>query len=157
MHNISFVLVSVRMAIWVSATGSQIPEGAVRAGYEADGKPLFIARAYMEGILTPGKCGYHLPGAHIPYGCKEHVRPNYEVLVHKTNAVGFFDWKRASSGKVPKLAYKTDKDTYVGRAVYSGSLIPCKIATSPPHWCAYMGYGGKEHNTKEYEVLCQIK
>ena len=55
------------MASWVKTTGSNIPEGALRAGYEEDGKPLFIARASMKGVLTPGKCGYHLEGARIPY------------------------------------------------------------------------------------------
>ncbi|XP_022291764.1 natterin-1-like [Crassostrea virginica] len=145
------------MAIWVTTTGNEIPEGAMRAGYEADGRPLFIARAPIEGILTPGKCGYHIQGALLPFGCKEQVVHQYEVLVHQTNALGFFDWHRASNGTVPKEAFQTDKDTYVGRAFYSGSLIPCKISTNPSHRCAYMGSGGKEHNTKEYEVLCQIK
>ena len=145
------------MAFWVKTTGNNIPEGAIRAGYEEDGKPLFIALANMEGVLTPGKCGYHLEGSHIPYDCKEQIVNQYEVLVFPNRTSGFYDWIHASNGEVPKHAYQTDKDMYVGRAVYSGSLIPCKIHTSPPHRCAYMGYGGKEHNTKEYEVLCQIK
>ncbi|XP_061177369.1 uncharacterized protein LOC133186109 [Saccostrea echinata] len=145
------------MAVWVTTTGCHIPDGAIRAGYEADGRPLFTARAQIEGITTPGKCGYHLPGAHIPYGCKERVIGQYEVLVHPTNAPGFFEWQRASGGIVPDTAFKTDKETYVGRAYFSGSLIPCKIATGYQHKCAYMGYGGKEHNTKDYEVLCKIK
>ena len=146
------------MAVWVKTKGSNIPEGAIRAGYEKDGKPLFIARASLGfGVLTPGKCGYHLEGARIPYGCYEQVVDQYEVLVLPNSTPGFYDWIHASKGEVPKHAYQTDKDIYVGRAVYSGSLIPCKIHTSPPHRCAYMGYGGKEHNTKEYEVLCQIK
>nr|XP_022294156.1 uncharacterized protein LOC111104472 [Crassostrea virginica] len=145
------------MATWVTTTGNHIPEGAIRAGYEEDGKALFIARANMEGVLTPGKCGNHLHGAHIPYGGKEQIVNQYEVLVHHNSALGFFDWLRASKGKVPKQAYQTDTDIYVGRAFYSGSLIPCKIATDPSHMCAYMGYRLQEHNTKEYEVLCQIK
>lgn len=145
------------MAMWVTTTGCHIPEHAIRAGYEADGRPLFIARTSMEGISTPGKCGFHLPGAHIPYGCKENIAHQYEVLVHPNNAQGFYDWQRACDGKVPENAFKTDTDTYVGRAYFSGSLIPCKIATSYPHMCAYMGYDGKEHNSRDYEVLCKIK
>ena len=34
---------------------------------------MFIARANMEGVLTPGKCGHHPHGAHIPYGGKEQI------------------------------------------------------------------------------------
>lgn len=143
------------MAVWESTSGSKIPANAIRAGYEKDGKPLFIARAKMGGSWTAGKCGSHLPGAHIPYDCKEFIVKDYDVLVYPINAVGFLDWQHASGGKVPDKAFKTDTDLYVGRALYSGSLIPCKISTS--HKCAYMGYCEKEHNTKEYEVLCQIK
>ena len=53
------------MASWVKTTGSMIPEGALRDGYENNGNPLFIGRAEVEGILTSGKCGVHLQGARI--------------------------------------------------------------------------------------------
>lgn len=143
------------MAEWVKTSGSKIPDNAIRAGYEENGRPLFIARAKMEGTWTPGKCSPNYDGAYIPYDGKELIVKDYDVLVYPINAVGFLDWKHASGGNVPDNAYKTDTDLYVGRALYSGSLIPCKISTS--HKCAYMGYCKKEHNNKEYEVLCQIK
>ena len=53
------------MAPWVKTTGSKIPEGAIRDGYENNGTPLFIARAKVEGILTSGKCGVHPQGARM--------------------------------------------------------------------------------------------
>ncbi|XP_062566672.1 uncharacterized protein LOC134228983 [Saccostrea cucullata] len=145
------------MAVWVTTFGSHIPEGAMRGGFEADGRPLFIARAQIEGIMTPGKCGFHLPGALFPFGMTEQSSYMYEVLVHPTRSRDFFDWQRASEGKVPPNAYKTDKDTYIGRAFYQGNLLPGKIATGHPHWCAYIGYRGNEISTKDYEVLCQLK
>lgn len=145
------------MAEWKKTSGSKIPDNAIRAGYEKDGKPLFIARAKMGGVWTSGKCGSHLSGAYIPYDCKEFVVKDYDVLVYPICALGFLDWKQASDGKVPEKAFKTDTNLYVGRARINDDLIPCKIATFSPHMCAYMGDGGKEHNTKEYEVLCQIK
>jgi hypothetical protein len=154
---ITFCTLLDSMAVWVTTTGCQVPDGAIRAGYEADGRPLFIARAYIEGILTPGKCGFHLQGAYIPSGCIERVVKEYEVLVHPTNATGFFDWKCASNGRVPEGAYETDKELYVGRAYYSGSLVPCKIAKGQPHWCAYVGHHGGEHTLKDYEVLCKFR
>ena len=82
---------------------------------------------------------------------------NYEVLILPNSALGFYDWLRESNGKVPNKALQTDKGYYVRRALYSGSLIPCKIATNPPHMCAYMGYKEKVHNTKEYEVASSVK
>ncbi|XP_062566649.1 uncharacterized protein LOC134228965 [Saccostrea cucullata] len=145
------------MAVWVTTTGSNIPEGAIRGGYEADGKPLFIARAQIEGVMTPGKCGNHLPGAHIPYGMKEQIFKQYEVLVHPSGNPGFLDWQKVSNGNVPPNAYRTDNDTYVGRAFYQGSLVPGKVASSEPHKCAYIGHGGQEISVKECEVLCQMK
>ena len=80
------------MASWMTTTGNNIPEGAIRAVYEKDGKPMFIARSSMEGVLTPGKCGYHLEGAYIPHDCKEQVVNNYEVLVLPNSTPGFYDW-----------------------------------------------------------------
>nr|XP_034314043.1 natterin-4 [Crassostrea gigas] len=143
------------MAVWVSTSGSQIPENAIRAGYEENGNPLFIARAKKEGTWTSGKCSPNYEGAYIPYDGKEFIVKDYDVLVYPINAVGFLDWKHASGGNVPDNAFKTDKDLYVGRANHAGCLIPGKISTR--YKVAYMGYGLKEHTTKEYEVLCQIK
>lgn len=142
------------MAEWVSTCGSHIPDNAIRAGYETDGKPLLIARAIIQGAMTPGKCGIHLEGAYIPYGGKENLFQHYEVLVYPINALGLLDWRQASNGEVPCNAVKTDNDLYVGRVLYSGSPIPCKIHTT--HKVAYMGYYLKEHSSKDYEVLCKI-
>jgi hypothetical protein len=36
------------MAVWIPTRGSYIPEGAIRAGYEADGRPLFNAGRYLD-------------------------------------------------------------------------------------------------------------
>lgn len=56
------------MAHWVSTYGCNIPDNAIRAGCEEDGNTLYIARAEIDGTMTPGKCGPHLlPGAHIPF------------------------------------------------------------------------------------------
>ncbi|XP_061185693.1 uncharacterized protein LOC133193779 [Saccostrea echinata] len=137
------------MAVWVATTGSDIPEGAIRGGYEADGRPLFIARAKIGDTMTPGKCGFHLPGAHIPYDMNEKIINKYDVLVYPLKNSGFLDWQTASQGNVPPNAYMTDRETYVGRAVYQGSLVPGKIATGHRHRCAYISYGGKEISFKD--------
>ena len=66
---------------WVQASGGNIPVGAIKAGKEADGKPLYIARAYYEGGLHPGKVRPEFGAANIPWGHKEVKVYNYEVLV----------------------------------------------------------------------------
>ncbi|XP_062566654.1 uncharacterized protein LOC134228970 [Saccostrea cucullata] len=116
------------MAVWVATTGSKIPEDAIRAGYETDGRPLFIARAKIHGIMTSGKCGFHLPGAHIPYGRKEEIINQYEVLVLPLRKPGFLDWQKACLRPLKK------------EAVFDN--------------CAYISYCGAEFSYKDYEALC---
>lgn len=140
------------MAKWETTAGCNIPDNAILAGHEENGRPLFIARASMDGKWTSGKCGTFLTGgAYIPFGGKECIVKNYEVLVYPK----LYEWKLDSDGNVPERAVQTDTGLYVGRTLYSGSMIPCKISTS--HGCAYFGYTEKEHSTKNYEVLCHIK
>ncbi|XP_062581832.1 uncharacterized protein LOC134243598 [Saccostrea cucullata] len=143
------------MAVWKSTNGSSIPKDAIRAGYEKDGTPLFIARADMNGIMTPGKCSVELNGAHIPFDGKEEIVPYYDVLVLPFTSNGFLDWQKASNGYVPCNAYETAGGIYIGRAFHHGSLVPGKINVD--HSCAYITYGGEEFRVETYEVLTKEK
>ncbi|XP_052811230.1 uncharacterized protein LOC128238934 [Mya arenaria] len=144
------------MAVWESCSGGVIPPSAVRAGYEADGKPLFIARARMDdGTLNPGKAGCHLPGAHIPWGGKENIVQNYEILVQPVDAIGHYEWQRDSGGHVPISAMSTDKGMFVGRCHHEDGLVPCKVHVH--YGCAFIPYGGEERRSSEYEVFCRVK
>lgn len=40
---------------WIKGNDGSIPAGAIEGGQEADGEPLYVARAEYEGSLTPGK------------------------------------------------------------------------------------------------------
>lgn len=40
---------------WVKGSQGSIPAGAIEGGQEADGQPLYVVRAELEGSLTPGK------------------------------------------------------------------------------------------------------
>lgn len=140
------------MSLWVKASGNCIPDNAIRAGYEENGCPLFIARAFVDGKLTPGKCGTRTTGgAYIPYGGKEHHIKDYEVLAYPE----IYKWQPAANGIVPENAVKISSDLYVGRVYYSGSMIPCKISISRK--LAFFGYMEEEHTAKDYEVLCYCK
>ncbi|WAR21077.1 hypothetical protein MAR_015051 [Mya arenaria] len=144
------------MAVWQSTSGGNIPANAVRAGFEENGQPLFIARAVMEdGQMTPGKTGANLPGAHIPWGGKEVIVENYEILVQPPDSVGHYEWRKCSGGQVPDGALATESELYVGRCAHEGGLVPCKVYT--PHGCAYIPYGGEERNCPDYEVFCRVK
>lgn len=67
---------------WVKCTNHQIPDGAIVAGHESDGKKLYIGRTEYQNMLITGKVGTHLAqGICIPYDGKEIELPSYEILV----------------------------------------------------------------------------
>jgi hypothetical protein len=66
---------------WIAGSGGQIPDGAVVCGREANGDPLFVARASLNGGLHPGKIRFAFGNALIGFGGKEVPVANYEVLI----------------------------------------------------------------------------
>ncbi|XP_062566657.1 uncharacterized protein LOC134228972 [Saccostrea cucullata] len=141
------------MVRWIIITGSSISQGSIEGGYKANGRPLFLARAQIEGVMTPGKCGYHLPGAHIPYRSEERIVEEYNVLI-TSKTPGYFDWQSGSFGNVPSHAFRMDDGIYVVRAFYRGGLVPGKVDSCRS---AYISYGGEEIRIQNYDVFCEIK
>jgi hypothetical protein len=66
---------------WVTATNGEIPDGAIICGKEADGTPLYVARASYQGGVHPGKVRKEFGAANISYGGNEVKVNPYEVLV----------------------------------------------------------------------------
>uniref|UniRef100_A0A182MW78 Uncharacterized protein n=1 Tax=Anopheles culicifacies TaxID=139723 RepID=A0A182MW78_9DIPT len=136
---------------WISHQG--IPPAAVYAGYDKDGSPIYIGRAYHAGDQLPAKVIPSKRTASVAYYGLEHVMPHFEVLT----GTGF-SWVGSGNGHVPAGAVyggrtKTGEILYVGRAYHESSLIPGKI--HPSHKKLYIPYGGKEISVKNYEVLIQ--
>ena len=69
--------------VWVEAKDGELPEGAFQAGHEANGDPLYVAKAVFNGADAVGKFNPKFAFAHIPYYGKEHEARKYSVLVHK--------------------------------------------------------------------------
>lgn len=65
---------------WVRPRGFLIPGGAVRAGRDVDGRPLYVCRSAYKGGLHPGKVDDQ-GNAFIPYADKEVRVSDFEVLV----------------------------------------------------------------------------
>lgn len=64
-------------------------------------------------------------------------------------------WVPGSAGSIPPGAIVGGQDgevTYIGRARFSGALIPGKLV--PSHGVCYVPWGGVENAVPEYEVLC---
>lgn len=135
---------------WVAASGGSVPKGATIQGNEADGTPLFLARATYQGGLHPGKVRLAFGAANIPYGGDEVKVANYEVFV------GTAHWVTASNGKIPSSAvvvgYEANGEPlYTARAAYQGGLHPGKVRLA--FGAANIPYGGKEVKVNPYEVL----
>ena len=108
--------------VWIQARSGNIPAGAVAAGFEADGKPIFACRARHNGGLHPGKVRHGFSGCHIPWGWRELSKPEYEVL--------------ALPGQVSQLPRETRRPPVrcpVEHGPRGGRILDdCRAGPSPP-------------------------
>ncbi|KAH8919738.1 hypothetical protein BT69DRAFT_1351329 [Atractiella rhizophila] len=144
---------------WVSQhSGQEIPQNAIKGGHEADGKVFYIARTHHDGSVQLGKVGETTGrGILFPYGGKEEYSGNYEILTGDMNTLKWIDWQdqvnEPGQGWNPVEGGK-DKDgsqLFVAVASHEGCEIPGKTGMRLPKVC--FGYGGKEHEAKNYKVL----
>lgn len=135
---------------WVSASNGQVPPNATQAGNEADGTPLYLARArYQDGVHI-GKVRTAFGAANIPYGGKEVKVADYEVFV------GPATWAAATGGRLPDGAVKLGQESngeplFAARANIHGGIHPGKVRLA--FGAANIGYGDKEEKAASYEVL----
>ncbi|XP_028164312.1 uncharacterized protein LOC114355576 [Ostrinia furnacalis] len=136
--------------VWVHAD-NQLPDGALIGGYEKE--MLYIIRAAHRGSLTPGKFVPSQGTGYISWGGESHGKNIFEVLC------GFdCTWVPSFEDRIPVGAVEggcsegPDRETlYVGRALYSGQIIPGKV--QPSHKCCYIAYGDREVAQKKFEIL----
>lgn len=139
------------MAIkWKSESGGRIPTGAIVCGQEADGTPLYLCKANLEGGVHPGKVRPSFGAANIPWGGGEHKVNPYEVYC------GGGEWKTSSGGNVPQGAIVCGREAngtplYAARANLNGGVHPGKVR--PSFGAANIPWGGGEHKVNPYEVL----
>jgi len=71
--------------IWIIKTeaSDMATMGAIPGGYEADGSPLYIGRAQIDGKWTVGKVSPKYNVCYVPHGGKEHEEIQYQVLCAK--------------------------------------------------------------------------
>lgn len=137
---------------WIGTSGGTIPDNALEAGRESDGRPLYIARVHHEGGVHPGKAGAHLKGAHIGWGGQEITVPKYEELMN----VRGLDWHPTTGGDVPEHAVVVGNESngealYAVRAWHADGLHIGKIRDG---WsAASIAFGGQEIQVSNYKVL----
>lgn len=68
-------------ATWVDCCADQeIPPDAVRGGRDIDGAILYVARAYHEGHLLPGKKSPTHRCAYVSWDGLEHGKNEFQVV-----------------------------------------------------------------------------
>ncbi|KAJ2830518.1 hypothetical protein FBU31_001860 [Coemansia sp. 'formosensis'] len=78
----------INCAQWISQNGPVHKQdhgpALVEGGHEADGQPLYIAKANFNNSQQLGKAGYHLGnGMNFVYGDNERSQKNYMVLAYR--------------------------------------------------------------------------
>ena len=138
---------------WVPVHDSRIPSNAIKCGQEADGRPLFVARAMYNGFLYPGKAGYHFNGCRIGCNWQEIEYSKYDVLTIPADSNVILTWEKDFCGHVPENSVRVDPSWqfYVGRHDHNGGLCPGRIDC----WnkSIFITNDGKEHQYNNYEVL----
>lgn len=135
---------------WKAARNGQIPDGATKLGQEANGEPLYLARASYEGGVHLGKLRLDFGGVNIPYGGNEVTVADYEVFCGKAA------WEHASDGQIPDGALKLGEEAngdplFAARASYQDGVHIGKVRLD--FRGANIPYGGKEVAVNPYEVL----
>ncbi|KAJ8736541.1 hypothetical protein PYW08_007197 [Mythimna loreyi] len=116
---------------------------------------IYVARAYHNGSLCPGKYVKSTGKAYVPWGGNEHCKEDFEILC------GFnAKWVKTSSNYIPHNAIVGGRTggyeirgepLYIGRAIIDGRLI-CGKAYTRYNLC-YLPYKGKEIEVPSYEIL----
>ncbi|EDW47654.1 uncharacterized protein LOC6608927 isoform X1 [Drosophila sechellia] len=146
------VLIKQQHDVWVPASPSFTPPGAVIAGHDSDRTPIYAGRAMHEGEMLPAKVVPSKGTAYVCFGGYEFQKLSYEVLT----GYGYV-WTNCGHG-IPPNAVTTGRARngellYYGRGHYQGSLTPGLISASQR--CLYIPYGGREIRINSYEILCR--
>ena len=65
---------------WVAAQNGDLPVGAILAGQEANGQPLYVAKALHDNHALIGKLNPSHGKAYVPHNGLELTVTSYEVL-----------------------------------------------------------------------------
>lgn len=135
---------------WVPMTNGQLPPDAMIGGFENE--LTYIARAYHNGSICPGRYVPSTGRCFVPWGGRAHKKRQFEILCG-FNAM----WVKTRSNLIPPNAFVggtsevMNEPLYIGRAMIDNNLISGKVHTRY-HLC-YLPYNGREVEVVEYEIL----
>ncbi|XP_059488084.1 uncharacterized protein LOC132203930 [Neocloeon triangulifer] len=154
---------------WRSGQDGSVPCNAF-VGTLDKGKPVYVARAALNGGLLPGKLVSRLGQAYIPFNDKEYKVSSYDVLCNSRSYSWEFFSISVQRSPVPfpaSLFFNSDpppvrvpSNAVVGgySAVHKDNLYICKVGSSIGkvhlrHKACFYPYGGKEGNSKIFDLL----
>lgn len=149
------VLIGPKRVEWVQGnTKTALPAGAIHAGNDTDGTPMYVGRAYHENDQLIAKVMPAKQAAYVSYNGKEILKLHYEILCN-----GNVKWVPGSAGKIPTGAVVggktgTGEILYVGRGRHENCLTVGKI--HPSHNSIYIPFGGAEVALKNFEFLVEF-
>ncbi|KAJ2508783.1 hypothetical protein IWW47_000430 [Coemansia sp. RSA 2052] len=145
---------------WVKASNGAIPSNAIAQGVERDGRPLYIARAFLKGGLHPGKAAPHLAngGFATGYGGRAQELNEYFVLCGDINraqwipAHGLAKQQREGPALVEGGHEADGEPLFIAKANVDNSQQLGKASRQLRNGMSY-SYGPAERNEKDYMVL----
>lgn len=152
-------LLTTEGLIWVPASNGETVDDAVVGGTTDSGSVIHIARAHVHDEhhdeLAAGSLCVGYDSAHIALSGKELQVSDYEVLCNRNETE--IQWVASTGNNVPTGAVQCGRDErnlpiYVGRYCHEGIMVPGKFIffTATCH----IAWGGREHGSGEYEILC---
>jgi len=147
---------------WILTHGKKIPPWAIKGGHD-QGHVLYIARAFHDGGVVPGKASdWFQKGAVIGYGEKEIQLDTYEILVGDNNKVKWISVQGtlkidSLDGALVAGGKENDQTPlYIAQAPCGDNKLidvhPGKVSEGLGG--AFIPHGGTEKKVKEYRVLC---
>lgn len=128
-----------------------VPAGAFQGGSEADGTPLYVARAEFRGGVYPAKLNRRHGKAYVSYNGREYGLRSYKVL---TGSYRWRQFKLPVYDNAVKLGHDRDNSHfYVIRASVGGGMHIGRYDKNSGK--ARIPYGGGEINPSEFEILVE--
>lgn len=128
----------------------ELPLNAVLAGYDIDGKTMYVGRAFHKGDYIPAKAFNIINLATFPYNGAELFVMKFEYLVGDK-----YIWVPGQpfpTGAIVVNPLSKNEHLYVGRCNHSNSLVCGKFLRSKN--CLYIPFGLKEVAiTENFEIL----
>ncbi|XP_055837518.1 uncharacterized protein LOC129905913 [Episyrphus balteatus] len=137
---------------WIfSSSDSPIPPFAVLGGQDLDGSPIYVGRAFHEGINLPAKVVPSKNCAYVSWGGREIQKTDYEVLVGEE-----YVFIKPVINTIPINAVRVGSTVegdplYIGRGIWEGNETVGKI--HPPNRCLFIPFNGEEETLETFEVL----